>query len=118
MCVCVCVCVCPQNSKLKSRYQVGLEKLASSDQQVEGMQQELRALQPQLVKTVGEVEVLMANIAKEKKEVVEPKAAIVKVRHVSKPQCCALHLSYLATTTPAATVKATKELLRWGVAVC
>jgi dynein heavy chain len=68
-----------QNAKLTSRYQVGLEKLAGSAAQVATMQGELRALQPQLVKTVKEVEVLMANVAREKLEVVEPKAAIVKV---------------------------------------
>ncbi|GFH22159.1 uncharacterized protein HaLaN_19578 [Haematococcus lacustris] len=67
-----------QNSQLKKRYLVGLEKLASSAQQVAGMQSELRALQPQLVRTVAEVEQLMVTIAREKAEVVEPKAAIVK----------------------------------------
>ena len=37
------------------------------------MQLELRALQPQLVKTVADVEQLMQRISREKKEVVEPK---------------------------------------------
>ena len=36
-------------------------------------------LQPQLIKTVGEVEALMVRIAKEKAEVVQPKAAAVAV---------------------------------------
>lgn len=36
-------------------------------------QAELQALQPQLVRTVGEVESLMRVIAREKEEVVEPK---------------------------------------------
>ena len=62
-----------QNVKMKNRYLVGLEKLQSSAQQVAGMQSELVALQPQLVKTVGEVEQLMEKISKEKSEVVEPK---------------------------------------------
>ena len=35
-------------SKLKKRYEVGLEKLQSASDQVAGMQQELEALQPQL----------------------------------------------------------------------
>ena len=39
------------------------------------MQSELVALQPQLVKTVGEVEQLMVKISKEKSEVVEPKVS-------------------------------------------
>jgi hypothetical protein len=55
------------------RYLVGLEKLNSSAQQVAGMQAELVALQPQLIKTVGEVEVLMEKITVEKRDVVEPK---------------------------------------------
>lgn len=54
------------------------------------MQAELRALQPQLVRTVAEVEKLMETIAREKKEVVEPKAAVVKVRAVFVP-CHTLH---------------------------
>lgn len=36
-------------------------------------------LQPRLIKTVGEVGALMARIAKEKAEVVQPKAAAVAV---------------------------------------
>lgn len=40
------------------------------------MQNELTDLQPQLVKTVGEVEELMVRIGKEKAEVVEPKAEV------------------------------------------
>ncbi|KAL3142804.1 hypothetical protein ABBQ38_003103 [Trebouxia sp. C0009 RCD-2024] len=68
-----------ENSKNLSRYTVGLEKLQSSAQQVAGMQQELKDLQPQLIKTVGEVEALMVRIAKEKAEVVQPKAAAVAV---------------------------------------
>jgi hypothetical protein len=39
----------------------------------------LQDLQPQLIKTVGEVEALMVRIAKEKAEVVQPKAAAVAV---------------------------------------
>lgn len=43
------------------------------------MQTELQALQPQLVQTVGDVEKLMKKIAEEKRESVEPKAAIVQI---------------------------------------
>ncbi len=39
----------------------------------------MQDLQPQLIKTVGEVEALMVRIAKEKAEVVQPKAAAVAV---------------------------------------
>lgn len=41
------------------------------------MQEELTALQPNLVITVKETELLMAKVSKEKVEVVEPKKAIV-----------------------------------------
>lgn len=68
-----------ENTKMKNRYLVGLEKLQSSAEQVAGMQGELQALQPQLIKTVAEVEALMERITVEKRDVVEPKAAIVKV---------------------------------------
>jgi hypothetical protein len=65
------------------------------------MQGELRALQPQLVRTVAEVEELMKTIAKEKAEVVEPKAAVVNVsarKHVLPPvSCTCLHMAYSAT---------------------
>jgi hypothetical protein len=54
------------------------------------MQAELQALQPQLVRTVAEVEKLMASIAREKKDVVEPKAAIVKVCLCF---CCVCHIT-------------------------
>ena len=40
---------------------------------------DVQDLQPQLIKTVGEVEALMVRIAKEKAEVVQPKAAAVAV---------------------------------------
>ena len=55
---------------------MGLEKLQASAAAVANMQNELTALQPQLVQTVGEVEQLMARIGKEKAEVVEPKAEV------------------------------------------
>lgn len=40
---------------------------------------DMQNLQPQLIKTVGEVEALMLRIAKEKADVVQPKAAAVAV---------------------------------------
>ncbi|EFJ29004.1 inner arm dynein 3-2 [Selaginella moellendorffii] len=63
--------------KQKRRYEVGLEKLQSSAEQVAVMQQELQDLMPKLIVTVEEVEKLMAKVEREKKEVVEPKKAIV-----------------------------------------
>ena len=61
----------------KKRYEIGLEKLGSTAEQVSTMQEELTALKPNLIKTVAETEELLAKVAKEKTEVVEPKAAIV-----------------------------------------
>lgn len=57
--------------------QIGLGKLAFTEEQVQIMQEELTALQPNLVKTAKETELLMAQVNKEKTEVVEPKKAIV-----------------------------------------
>lgn len=65
-----------QSAGVPCRYVVGLEKLQASAAAVANMQDELTALQPQLVKTVGEVEELMVRIGKEKAEVVEPKAEV------------------------------------------
>ncbi|KAI8468854.1 MAG: dynein heavy chain 8 [Monoraphidium minutum] len=66
-----------ESARQQKRYSVGLEKLAGSALQVEAMQAELVALQPQLVATVAEVEGLMGRIAHDKKHEVEPKAAVV-----------------------------------------
>jgi dynein heavy chain, axonemal len=65
--------------------QVGLEKLEFTEQQVSVMQVELEALRPSLIKTVADTEALMAQVMKEKLEVVEPKKAIVDVE-VAKAQ--------------------------------
>lgn len=81
----VALCVVPDCFVHRFRHRVVpvlmpfVAQLASSAEQVATMQDELTALQPQLVQTVKEVEALMSQIDKEKKEVVEPKAAIVKV---------------------------------------
>ena len=56
----------------KKRYEIGLEKLGSTADQVSTMQEELTALKPNLIKTVAETEELLAKVAKEKTEVVEP----------------------------------------------
>lgn len=53
----------------KKRYEVGLEKLQFTEQQVTVMQDELTALKPNLIKTVAETEKLMATVQKEKTEV-------------------------------------------------
>ena len=53
----------------KRRYEIGLEKLEFTGQQVTVMQDELTALKPNLIKTVAETEQLMATVQKEKTEV-------------------------------------------------
>jgi dynein heavy chain len=63
---------------LKSRYEVGLEQLASAAVQVGAMQIELRELQPKLIVTQKETDELMVVIQKESIEV-ETKRALVKV---------------------------------------
>ncbi|KAI9354083.1 dynein heavy chain and region D6 of dynein motor-domain-containing protein [Zopfochytrium polystomum] len=63
---------------LKSRYEVGLEQLASAAAQVGTMQKELHALQPQLIETQKETDQIMQVISRESVEV-EKKRAMVKV---------------------------------------
>ena len=55
--------------KQKKRYEVGLEKLDSAASQVSTMQEELVALQPQLVVASKEVSEIMVVIEKESVEV-------------------------------------------------
>ncbi|KAJ7552701.1 hypothetical protein O6H91_06G065600 [Diphasiastrum complanatum] len=62
----------------KKRYEVGLDKLSSSSEQVVVMQHELTNLKPKLIITVEEVEKLMLQVEQEKKQVVEPKKAVVQ----------------------------------------
>lgn len=50
---------------LKQRYVTGLEKLEFAASQVFVMQQELRDLQPELIKTSEETEILMVKIEKD-----------------------------------------------------
>ena len=67
-----------ETMRLKKRYEVGLEKLASSAEQVAGMQIELEALQPKLKESAIEVAGMMKDIQNEKETVVEPKRKIVE----------------------------------------
>ncbi len=55
--------------QLKQRYLTGLEKLEFAASQVTVMQQELKDLQPELVKTSAETEKLMAKIEQDTVEV-------------------------------------------------
>lgn len=63
---------------LKTRYEVGLEQLASAASQVGTMQIELNELQPKLVETKKETQNMLIIIEKESTEV-DKKRALVKV---------------------------------------
>lgn len=63
--------------KLKRRYEVGLEKLASAASQVASMQKELEELQPQLKVAGKEVAEMMIVIEKESKEVADTEKVII-----------------------------------------
>ena len=54
---------------LKQRYETGLEKLDFAASQVSVMQQELKDLQPELVKTSADTEKLLSKIAQDTVEV-------------------------------------------------
>lgn len=55
---------------------------------------DVQDLQPQLIKTVVEVEALMVRIAKEKAEVVQPKAAAVAVDEAAAQAKVKLNFSH------------------------
>jgi cell division protein FtsB len=82
------LCSLLQISKQSQRYRVGLGKVEHSKEQIASMQAELQSLQPQLVRTVADVEQLLAGIAHEKRELVEPKAAAIKVGKWGERACC------------------------------
>ena len=65
--------------KLKRRYEVGLEKLASAASQVASMQKELEELQPQLKVAGKEVAEMMIVIEKESKEVADTEKVILLI---------------------------------------
>jgi len=66
------------NEVLQARYLNGLAKLKAASEDVAKLQEELTAKQPVLKETVTQVERMLVEIAREKKEVVEPQAAEVK----------------------------------------
>jgi dynein heavy chain len=55
----------------KSRYEVGVEKLDSAAGEVSVMQEELVALQPQLVVAANQVQEMVAKVDKESLDVIE-----------------------------------------------
>ena len=63
---------------VKKRYEVGLEKLEFTESSVQAMQEELVALQPQLVQSTKETEEAMEIIAKETVEADKVKSVVEK----------------------------------------
>ena len=63
---------------VKKRYEVGLEKLIFTEGSVQNMQEELKALQPQLVQSTKETEEAMEIIAKETVEADKVKNVVQK----------------------------------------
>lgn len=63
----------------QSRYEIGLSKLASTEQQVSGMQEELEALKPRLIVSSQETEKLLLVIQSETAEADKVKK-VVQVR--------------------------------------
>lgn len=59
----------------KDRLQIGLDKLSETKSLVGGMQEELKVLQPQIVKTQAEVSAMMIDIARDKEA-----ASVVKAK--------------------------------------
>ncbi|XP_026231920.1 dynein heavy chain 7, axonemal isoform X2 [Anabas testudineus] len=75
--------------KLKSRYEVGLEKLQSAADQVATMQIELEALQPQLLVASKEVDEMMVVIERESVEVAETEKVVKEDEAVANGQAMA-----------------------------
>ncbi|CAM9123848.1 unnamed protein product [Hapterophycus canaliculatus] len=53
---------------LKNRLQVGLDKIISTQEQVGGLQEQLTAMEPVLIRTQAEVEVMIVTIMQDKEE--------------------------------------------------
>ena len=61
---------------MKNRLRVGLDKLIATAEQVEDLQVKLTAMEPVLIKTQGEVEVMIVNIDKDKKDAAETQTIV------------------------------------------
>jgi dynein heavy chain len=72
--------------KQKRRYEVGLEKLLSAASQVDGMKEELVALQPQLVVAQRETDAAMVEIEASSKEVAEQEKIVQADEAVANEQ--------------------------------
>ena len=73
---------------MRRRYEVGLEKLASTEAQVQGMQSELEALQPKLIASTKETEQLMVVIEAQTVEADKVKAVVKASDAWRTAPCC------------------------------
>lgn len=71
---------------VKKRYEVGLEKLAVTEESVSGMQEELIALQPELEKATAETEAAMKVIASETVEADKVKEVVSKEEAIASEE--------------------------------
>lgn len=62
----------------KARYEGGLGRLDSTQQQVTDMQETLRKLQPQLVTATQDVQKMLIDIEKENKDVAEFEKIVIR----------------------------------------
>ncbi|EDO45806.1 predicted protein [Nematostella vectensis] len=75
--------------KAKRRYEVGLEKLNSAQSQVASMQEELEALQPQLIQAGKEVDDIMVIIERDSIEVAKTEKIVKADEAVANEQAMA-----------------------------
>jgi len=73
-------------SAAKKRYLVGLEKLTTTEESVAGMQEELEALQPQLIESGKETDAAMVVIAEETVEADKVKAVVSQEEAVASAE--------------------------------
>jgi len=73
-------------SKMKSRYDVGLEKIVSTENQVSAMQEELEQLKPTLKKTAEDTAALMLVIEQKQREAAVTQETVEKDEAVANQQ--------------------------------
>jgi dynein heavy chain len=71
---------------VRKRYEIGLEKLIATEESVAGMQEELIALQPQLIKAGEETEAAMIVIAAETVEADKVKEVVAKEEAIASAE--------------------------------
>lgn len=65
--------------------QAGLDKIVSTQEQVGGLQEQLTAMEPVLIKTQAEVEVMIVTIMSDKEEAGKTQREVSKHRNLVQP---------------------------------